>query len=296
MTARGLHISLPLTPKPDGTCIAALQCPGLSARSRLAVYLEKLPTGPSQYAIVRCGEMASVAKTAHPEEIYVRQRFPSILPSYSRPHWFQIRRLECTTAYSELATYTIVQQRSVDRGGVGILSTSIPGPPPQDWSDVPLVYGIEKSPRALAVALHMRRRGDGEGFVLMLGAYSDFSVGFCVAEFDIAEPLPSFRKLQESFVPQPARANMVLDLHTVRVNVEERVEETMRSHDKIYLIDIEIQARPIPPTIMQIVDDAMDHVTGKIRRADGAAAGIATKKGKRGVRVAVPDKFKRLWS
>jgi hypothetical protein len=296
MTARGLHVSLPLTRKDDGTCIAALQCPGLGYRSRLAVYLEKLPTGPRQYARVRCWEMASVARVAQPEEIYVRQRFTSVFQSHSRPHWFQLRRLECTTAYPDLSSYEIVEQASIGRASIGALPTGMPNPPPQDWSNVPLVYKIEKSPRELAVALLIRRSSDSEGFVLMLGAYSDFSVGFCVASNGNLESLPSFGKLQEYFVPQPARAHMALDLHTVRVNVGERVEDTLRSHDKIYLVDIEIQARPKPPTIVQIVDDAIDHVTGKGKKANGVAKAVATNNDKPARRFAVRDTFKQLWT
>lgn len=281
MTARGLHISLPLTQKEDGTSIAALQCPGLGHRSRLGVYLVKLPTGVNQYARVRCREVASVARVGQPQEVYIRQRFPSTHLPFDRPHWFQLRKLICSTAYPELASYEIIEQRSIDRGSTARFSTSIPNPPPQDWSSVPLVYNIEKRPRALAVALLIRQTYDGEGFVLMLGAYSDFSVGFCVGDIGATESLPAFKRLQDSFVPQPARVHMEVGLHTVRVSVEERVEESIRTHDKIYLVDIEIQARPKLPTIIRAIDDAIDAVANKDRRA---------------VKATVRSKVKQFWS
>lgn len=280
MTARGLRINLPLTQKEDGTFVAALLCPGLGYRSRLAVYLEKLPTGESHYARVKCKEMASIARVGQPREIYIRQRYnytSSIDPRFDRPHWFQLRRLDCSTAHPNLASYEILEEQSLRPESVSTLFLSKPNPPPQDWSNVPLVYRIKKSPRVLAVALLIRRMFDGEGFILMLGAHSDFSVGFCVYEIGIAESLPSFKKLQENFVPQPAGTHMALDLHTVRITVEERVEEIMHANDKIYLIGIEIQAKPQPPSIIQTIEDAV-------------------KGDRRAVKSSVRDRVKRMWT
>lgn len=267
MTARGLHISLPLTQKDGGTSVAALLCPGISHRSRLAVYLERLPTGNNQYARTKCREMASVARVGQPQEIYIRQRFTSLDSRFDRPHWFQLRKLDCTTAHPDLASYWITEQQSLHEESVCALSTGKPNPPPQDWSNVPLVYRIKKSPRVLAAALLIRRTLDNESFILMLGAHSDFSVGFCAVEIGSTGPLPRFEKLQERFVPHPAGTHMELDLHTIRVTVEERIEEATHMHDKIYLIDVEIQARPKPPTIVQAIDDAIGALASGDKRA-----------------------------
>lgn len=278
MTARGLHISLPLTQKEDGTSVAALLCPGLSHRSRLAVYLEKLPTGDNQYARTKCKEMASIARVGLPQEIYIRQRFTSYDSRFDRPHWFQLRRLVCTTAYP-VASYAITEQQSLPPAeSDSQMSYSRPIPPPQDWSSVPLVYRIQKSPRVMAAALLIRRTFDDEGFVLMMGAHSDFSVGFSVSEIGDRTSLLSYLTLQDNFVPQPAGTDMVLELHTVRVSVEERLEESMHTHDKIYLVDIEIQARPKPPTFAQTIDDAFDAFSGN----------------RRAVKATVVDRVKRI--
>jgi hypothetical protein len=271
MTARGLHINLPLTQKDDGTSVAALLCPGLGRRSRLAVYLEKLPTGHNQYARVKCQEMASIATAGQPQEVYIRQRFPSNYSRFDRPHWFQLRTLSCSTVYPDLASYEILEARSMNSEKRYAFSNSAPNPPPQDWSSVPLVYPIKKSPRVLTVALLIRRSYDGEGFVLMLGAHSDFSVGFCVGEIDATASLTSFDKLQDRFAPQPARVHVALELHTVRVSVEERIEESMYAQDKIYFVDIEIQARPKPPTFVQAIDDAIGVVVKRDKQASKAS-------------------------
>lgn len=157
MTAKGLRISLPLIPKADGTFVAALLCHGVGYDSRLAVCLTKLPTGDNQYARVKCRDMASIAWVGQPREIYIRQRFISIDARFDRPHGFQIQGLHCSAADPGFAGYRIIEQQSLYSDMSSTLSLRRPTPLRRDWSSVPLVYRIQKSPRVLAVALLIRR-------------------------------------------------------------------------------------------------------------------------------------------
>jgi hypothetical protein len=257
MTARGLKLTLPLTPKHavDGLgdiLIAALQCPVASRDHSgwLAVYLQKMPSGSNQYARVDCKNLASVSELGMPQELYVRQRFPSFTVPIMYPyHFFQVRRLACYSDTPGLIGYKIVDAFAM----VGRVAARFPSARPQTWSNVHLVYQIIKSAGALSVALVLRRAADNESVVLMLGADSDFTVGFDVIGAD------SVRRhdtglLQKCFAPRPAGQFMELEHHKIRVTVEEHV----RANQKIYFLDIEIRAIPTAPTAGELLDDAFD--------------------------------------
>lgn len=68
ITARGVRISLTLTPKADGKVIAAIYCPapGLNNSGWLAVYLKALAGPQNLYARIDCHRLASL-EAAHSE-------------------------------------------------------------------------------------------------------------------------------------------------------------------------------------------------------------------------------------
>ena len=256
MTARGLKLTLPLTPKKDGTVVAALHCPvpGRGYNNWLAVYLERLRIGTGQYARVDCDKLASVSELGKPQEVYVRQHFPSFTVQTIYPyHFFQLRSFVCASDYKELAEYKIVGFRCAD--GM-IQATGAPKAQPQTWSLVPLVYQIDKTASSLSTALLIKRTSDQEAFVMMLGASSEFEVGIAVCEADALGPLTS---MQKDFYPRPPGEFVDLEYHSVRVSVEEHV----RADQKIYFVDLEINAFPKPPTAAEMLQGAVDMFAGQ---------------------------------
>lgn len=276
MTARGLHMTLPMTQKDDGTSIAALRCPvpGRGYNDWLAIYLKRLPTGMNQYARITCGKLASISELGKPQEVYVRQHFPAYSAQEVYPyHFFQLRQLEQSAKFSELAQYRMVA--AVYATSSQYASHS-PRAEPQPWSSVPLVYRINKEAGALVTAIHVRRLSDEESFVLMLGSSSKLTIGFDVSE---ADSLGTLEQMQDEFSPQPAGTLLELEYHSVRVNVEERV----RLGQKIYFVDLNIQAYPKPSTITEVFQDTVDlfaQPMGPEKTANKAA---------------IRDKVKRLW-
>lgn len=280
MTARGLHMTLPLTQKNDLTSIAVLQCPvpGRGYNDWLAIYLKRLPAGVDQYARVTCTKLASISEVGKPQEVYVRQYFPRYAVQTLYPyHFFQLRGLSQTAIhpelYPDLAQYIMIaavhntEPRDAAHG---------PATPRYKWSNVSMVYKINKQARALAAAILVTRPDDEESFVLMLGAMSEFEVGFDVSE---AEAIGSLEEMQHEFSPQPAGTLMNLRYHNVRVIIEEQV----RAGQKVYFVDLDIQAFPKPSTITEVVQDAVDLIAqpkGPERSANKAA---------------FRDKVKRLW-
>jgi len=118
------------------------------------------------------------------------------------------------------------------------------------------------------------RPADGEAFVLMLGSSSEFEVGFDVCE---ADRFGAFEQMRRDFSPRPVNTMMELELHNVRISVEERV----RAGQKIYFVDIQIGALPKPPTITEVFHEAVD--------------AILMSPDKRTNKAVFLDKVKRLW-
>ena len=263
MTARGLNMTLPLTPKKDGTVVAALNCPvpGRAHNDWLAVYLQRLHLGTDQYARVDCGKLASVSELGKPQKLYVRQHFPSFAVQTIYPyHFFQLRSFVCASDYKELAEYKIVAFRRAE----GMSRTkAAPTAQPERWSLVPLVYQIDKNAGSLTTALLIKRSSDQEAFVLMLGASSEFAIGVAVCEADALGPLTS---MQKAFFPRQPGEYVNLEYHSVRVSVEERV----RADQKVYFVDLEINALPKPPTAADMLQGAVDVFAGPNKGAANA--------------------------
>ncbi|KAK3047990.1 hypothetical protein LTR09_010665 [Extremus antarcticus] len=281
MTARGLHMTLPLMQKDDGTLIAALRCPVPPGNNGwLAVYLKRLPIGINQYARVTCDKLASVSRPGNPQEVYIRQHFPSYVAEEVYPyHFFQLRGLHASTQYEELRNsgeYKLVS--SVRAAGKSSDTEHVPAAQKQPWSDVPLVYSIYKKAGALTVAILVKRSNDGESFVLMLGSITDFDVGFHILH---ADSLGTFAQMQQIFSPQPAYRNVELDFHMVCVNVEQRTS----AGQKLYFVDLEIEAFPQPTTVAEVLQDAMELATKPIFGADH-----------RTQKAALKNKLKTLWT
>lgn len=278
MTARGLHMTVPITRKEDGTSIAALQCPVPSRgyNDWLAIYLKQLPTGANQYARVTCDKLASISELGKPQEIYVRQHFPKYpVPTVYPSHFFLFRSLQCTEQTSPLQAYKLVE--AVHETSSQIETSYFPSVARQRWSNIPLVYKINKTAGALSAAIVVFRPFDGEVFALMIGSSSEFEVGFDVCE---AVELGTFQQMQKAFHAKPPGQLMELEFHNVRVRVEERV----RSGQKIYFLDMVIEAIPRAPTVTEMVEDAVDLFTHPINspQHDVSKAGLVSK-------------VKRLW-
>lgn len=79
------------------------------------------------------------------------------------------------------------------------------------------------------------------------------------------------KSIQPQFSPGPFGDLVELELHNVRVNLEEQV----RFDQKIYFVDIEIRGLPRAPTAKEIVQDAVDIVASTHKRA--AKAGLGDK-------------------
>ncbi|KAH9833945.1 Vegetative incompatibility protein HET-E-1 [Teratosphaeria destructans] len=282
MTARGLHTTLPLTQKPDGSYIATLSCP-VSSRGYndyLAVYLQRLLGSSNQFARVNCSKLASVTEPGKPQALYVRQNFPNFTTRPIYPsHSFQIHSLQVHTDHPELQTYRIVHAVHSPFG------TPEPHQPPQPlltpqkpWTDVPLIYKMDKTPGALTVALQLRRPHDAESFILMLGAGTDLdTVGVDARSLDAG----SLEQMQKVFVPRAPGAWMETALHRVRVDVQARV----RAGQKVYLVAVEVDALPRPPTVMAVLGDVADLVVPPVFGTERFAT-----------RAGVADKVRRLWS
>lgn len=260
MTARGLNITLPLRSKEDGTVIAALHCPVPSRgyNDWLAVYLKPLRIGTDQYARVDCANFASVSELGIPKQIYVRQHVPSFAVQTIYPyHFFQLRSCVCTSEYSQLAEYHIVQSRC----GEGMSQPkAAPIPEPKRWASVPLVYQINKVAGSLTTALLIKRSYDGEAFVLLLGTSLDSSIGITICE---AEAFGSLAGMQMVYFPEQPGELTSLEYHDVRVSAEEIV----RADQKICFIDIEINAFPTPPTAAEVIQEVVTAVDQKGRAA-----------------------------
>lgn len=272
MTARGLQITLPLARRPDDTFIAALRCPvpGRNYSDWLALYLEKLNTGSNIYARVDCQTLASVSVLGTPQDVYVRQNFPSVAIQAIYPnHFFQIRSLTCNTDYKDISSYRIVNAIASE----ACKDKALPNVERLPWSALPTIYGVHKQAGALSVAIFLQRSGDGEAFVLLLGTStkSDLDVGFDVFDGDFA-----FDKLQTVFEPRGAGHLRELQYHHVHVNVEERVHENF----KTYLIDVDIRPISLPPTAADMFQDVADIIAGPDTVASKAA---------------LKDKVRRFW-
>nr|POF13260.1 vegetative incompatibility protein het-e-1 [Quercus suber] len=251
MTARGLNITLPLTPKKDGMMVAALHCPvpGRGYNDWLAVYLQRLRIGTDQYARIDCGRLASVAERGKPQQVYVRQHFPSFTSQVMYPyHFFQLRSLVATSEYPELTEYKVVESRYAEKMS---RSKVAPAAQPRSWSLVPLVYRIDKSADALTTALLIERSSDQEAFVLMLGTSSQSAIGVAVHEASVLGP---FASVQNDFVPHSPGKYVDLEYHRVRVTVEEHV----RADHKIYFVDLEITGLPQAPTASEMLHGAVE--------------------------------------
>lgn len=275
-TARGVHSILPLTQKNNGTFIAALRCPVPSRgyNDWLAVYLKRLATGADQYARVTCRKLASVSELGRPQELYVRQEFPNYTEHMVYPyHFFRLRRLHCVTEIPQLSIYSMERAVCAIKPSVASEIFRVQREP---WSDVPLVYQIDKTEGALTAGILVRRVFDQESFILMLGSSSEFDVGFGVCE---GISIESIGELQREFNPRTAGTPMELEYHTVRISVEERVQ----SDQKIYLVDVEIEAIPKQHTIVEMLQDTVDIITQPLNSDQ------------RTNKAAVREKFKRLW-
>ena len=251
MTARGLNLFLPLTPKRDGTVVAALHCPdpGQGNAARLALYLQELQQiGAKQYARVDCDMLASVSELGQLQEVYVRQRFPKFMSQTQYPdRFFQIRSLKPLHDRNEHVDYKIVGCKAETTVGV----KSAPTVPHEPWSLVPLVYQIDKTAGGVTVALKVVRLSDQEAFVIILGSSSETTVGAAIFE---EYEYRSLESPVETFALDPAGAFRHLYYHSVRVSAEERV----RAVHKIYFVDIEISGRPKTPTAAEVVQGAVE--------------------------------------
>lgn len=279
MTARGLHITLPLTQKGDQTSIAVLQCP-VPARGNndwLAIYLVPLSPGSNQYARVRCGKLASISEQGKLQEVYVRQVFQTHRVQTIYPHhFFQLRGLRVISVAhsSDLEEYKMVAEEHAMAPGH---ASHFPVVARQPWSTVPLVYKINKTPGALTAAILVSRTFDGESFVLMLGSTSEFEVGFDVWEGD---QLGSLKQMEDDFSPRPPGEEVPLGFHKVRV----KVQEDVRPGRKIYLVDLEVEPVGRPTRITEVLHDAVDRITNPMNNQ--------TQTNKGGFR----SKVKRLWT
>ena len=260
MTARGLSLTLPLTPKRDGTVVAALHCPapGQGNATRLALYLQELEQiGKRQYARVDCDMLASVSQLGQPEEIYVRQRFPKFMSQTTYPDcFFQLRSLKSLNDRNEHVDYRIVGCRAETR----VSSKFAPIVPQEPWSLVPIVYQIDKTSSGVTVALTLQRLSDQETFVVTLGSSSETMVGATILE---KHEYGSLESTVQTFSLKPPGAFRHLYYHSVRVSAEERV----RAVQKIYFVDIEISARPKTPTRAEVVQGAVDVFASPYRGA-----------------------------
>jgi len=277
MTARGLQITLPLTRRPDGTFIAALRCPvpGRNYSDWLAVYLEKLNTGSSIYARVDCQTLASVSVLGRPQDVYIRQNFPSVAMQGIYPdHFFRIRSLTWNTEFRDISSYKIVNAISSKASRF----RALPGVERPPWSTLPPIYSVHKQAGALSVALVLQRSGDDEAFMLLPGtsAKSYLEVGFDVLGGVDVGGEPAFDRLQTYFRPCKAGHLRQLPYHRVHVSVEERVYD----NSKDYFIDIDIEPVPLPPTAVDLFQDVADIMVGP----DVVASKAALK-----------DKVRRLW-
>lgn len=128
-----------------------------------------------------------------------------------------------------------------------------------------MLYSINKAAGTLTTVLLVKRMNDEQSFVIMLGAISDFDVGVGISE-STTSPLSrsDFSDMQKTFRPQPLGRYVELQYHRVRVTADERVRE----NQKIYYINIEIEAFPMSPTTTEILEGAIDSlVPGQGRNA-----------------------------
>ncbi len=262
MTARGLSISLPIIKKSNDRVVAALHCPvpGGGYNGWLAVYLQPLQTGKDQYARVDCDKLASVVELGSSKEIYVRQKFQDFTIQTVYPnHYFQLRSLRCTSQYENHDHYRIVKftQRNI-RAASTVERDAPPTSEPQPWSSVPLVYTIEKQAGSLSMVLQVKRLFDEEAFVIMLGARSDLDVGVTITDNITLEQGVLFAEMQRVFNPQPLGKVVELRVHKVRVSAQQLVRPN--NNQKIYLIDIEIEAFPKLPSATEIIEGAIDSI------------------------------------
>jgi len=262
MTNLGLSIDLRLTKLEGNQYAAALECHQTFQHDKfLAVYLEKLDTGPDQYARVACSRLGAgrLIDKGPLQHIHIRQSFPS---QPTQAQFFQLGRLT-TEPLITGKSYRVVDVKSryiSERDRV-----SLPNETAQSrfWSPsgFPTVFQIPSGSSELAVAQLFQRSSDGEAFWLMLGSMPEFELGFTVVQpggsmsfhpaniatyrFDETVPMPdaddvvSFSKAFSRDLLPPGHI-MSLGCHDVLVSVKSHVDHGR----KIHMVDVKIVPKP----------------------------------------------------
>jgi hypothetical protein len=237
MTARGLHLSLPLAPHREDTHLAVLNCPvpGQANGDYLTVYLRRVKnTGAcEQYTRTRPGELGFCETPGSPSAIYIRQSAGVAAKAIYPLHLFLLQRLRVAdgdnvyhifTHYPESNSLALPHMKWMMKDAM--------------WCFARRFHKVAKAAGVLATVVRVHRLRDKKSFLLLLGSGSDaLTVGFDAIE--LHETRPPFSHLETTFKPRAMGEWVKLRQHSVRVLVQERVYDTM----KIYETTIEVEPR-----------------------------------------------------
>nr|POE79590.1 vegetative incompatibility protein het-e-1 [Quercus suber] len=182
MTNRGLNITFRLTALGENKFAAALACSVTSEHTDApdmdgfpAIYLRRLPTGSadsSQYVRVDCAKLGKIHGRGTMQQVYVRQNVRSTSDKLFR--CVKLRKLYTTNCNFELID---IHSPRTDWNAKHAFSAA--SSYAQKWvpSQFSTAFELIEFPK-LTVALLFRRVVDGSYFTLLLGASTDFSLGF----------------------------------------------------------------------------------------------------------------------
>jgi len=260
MTNRGLSIDLHLIRIEDNIYAAALNCHQTFQHNRyLAVYLEKLDTGPNQYARVRCHKLGVglLNERGQMQSIYIRQSF--LAQSTQTSQFFQLSGLHGASEYELVKVYT----NDLEPGELQML----PNDTSQARSWVPseyrTIFKIPSGSKRLAVGLMFRRRIDSEYIWVLLGSITDFDTGFSILQPEEKERLKT--TLGSWFSAKPlSEAGDVMedDLHYVQIHERSHVYRGQKFH----VVDISISAKPEKTVVEAFLDQAQAVISKPGRR------------------------------
>jgi hypothetical protein len=237
MTARGLHLNLPLAPHHEDTHLAVLNCPmlGQANGDYLTVYLRRVKNSGAceQYTRTRPGELGFRETPGETRAVYIRQSASVAGKAVYPLHLFLLQRLRIVDGEN---LYHIMAQYPES----GYLALPDMKWMVKDalWCFARRFYKVAKAANVLATVLRVHRLRDKESFLLLLGSGSDaLTVGFDAIE--VHETRQPLSHLERNFKPRAMGEWVKLRHHSVRVLVHERVYDTM----KIYETMIEVEPR-----------------------------------------------------
>ena len=191
MTNRGLSISLHLTPHGKGVYLAALQCPEPhTLDGYLVIFVERLSTGDTQYARIRCNDLSTLPIRGTLQRIFVRQ---SILQP---DEWSTVR-----------PTHSIHLKTLVAKGGASFSVIDVASAPfnRDELRSYSSYYGLTNGPSSLdahpstfrmvekihhlTVEILCELALGGERVAILLGSMENFEAGFTVVDCHSLIPL-----------------------------------------------------------------------------------------------------------